>query len=152
MTRHGSMQATATEDSLEGSATVSGRILGFSADKVGSSEDVSLTDIAGNYSTSRAEGSYTRSFAIDADGIISGSDSNGCLYSGAVDPISGMRALFNITVKADVCFDDFEYEGLLAYGVFPFEFQNSINERKGIVIAAEESSKAFAFRQLSPQD
>tara|TARA_Y100001956_G_C4081281_1_gene168549 strand:- start:125 stop:979 length:855 start_codon:yes stop_codon:yes gene_type:complete len=152
MTRRGSMQATATEDSLEGSATVSGRILGFSADKVDSSEDVSLTDIAGNYSTSRAEGSYTRSFAIDADGIISGSDSNGCSYSGAVEPISGMSALFNITVKADVCFDDFEYEGLLAYGAFPFEFQNSINERKGIVIAAEDSSNAFAFRQFSPQD
>jgi hypothetical protein len=63
-----------------------------------------------------------------------------------------MSALFNITVKADVCFDDIEYEGLLAYGAFPFEFQNSINERKGIVIAAEDSSKAFAFRQFSPQD
>lgn len=152
MTRQGAMQVTAVEDSLEGSSTVSDGALGFSTTKVGSSNDVSLIDIAGNYSSSWSEGSYTRSFAIDADGIISGSDTNGCVFSGTVEPISGVTAIFSITVKADVCFEDFVYEGLLAYGVFPFEFQNSINDRKGIVIAAEEPSRAYAFYQFSPQE
>lgn len=152
MTRQGAMQVTAVEDSLEGSSTVSDGGLGFSTTKVGSSNDVSLIDIAGNYSSSWTEGSYTRSFAIDADGIISGSDTNGCVFSGTVEPISGVTAIFSITVKADVCFEDFVYEGLLAYGVFPFEFQNSINDRKGIVIAAEEPSRAYAFYQFSPQE
>lgn len=152
MTRHGSMQATAIGDSLDGSATVSGSILDFSATKVSSTDDVSLTDIAGNYTSSWANDSHTRSFAIDIDGIISGSDTNGCLYSGAVEPINGASALFNVTVKANVCFEDFEYEGLLAFGVFPFEYQNAINERKGIVIATEAFSRAYAFRQFSPQN
>ncbi|WP_394222089.1 hypothetical protein [Alteromonas gracilis] len=152
MTRYGSMQATAVGSSLDGSATVSGRTLEYSVAKVESKADVSLSDIAGNYSASRADGAYTRSFAIDVDGIISGSDTNGCLYSGAVESINGVDAIFNITVKAEVCYNDFEYKGLLAYGVFPFEYQNSINEREGIVIAAEEPSKAYSFNQFSPQD
>ena len=152
MTRHGTMQITANGDTLEGSAIVSGLTLDFSANKVGATEDVSLTDIAGNYSSSWSDGAYTRSFAIDNEGEISGSDTNGCVYSGSVEPVSGVSSLFNITIKAETCFEDFEYEGLLAYGVFPFEYQNSTIERNGIVIAAEASSRAYAFRQFSPQD
>ncbi|WP_334057720.1 hypothetical protein [Alteromonas sp. S005] len=152
MTRHGTMQLTANGGSLEGSATVSGLTLNFSANKVGVTEDASLIDIAGNYSSSWSDSAYTRSFAIDNEGMISGSDTNGCVYSGSVEPISGISSLFDITIKAEVCFEDFEYEGLLAYGVFPFEYQNSIVERNGIVLAAEASSRAYAFRQFSPQD
>jgi len=135
MTRHGSMQVTAIGDSLDGSATVSGRILGFSAKKVNSTDDVSLSDISGNYSASWAGSVYTRSFAIDGDGRISGSDTNGCLYSGSVEPVNGVSALFSITVKAEICETNFEYKGLLAYGAFPFDYQSSINERKGILVA-----------------
>ena len=152
MTRQGTMLASALQNSIDGSATLSGTVINFSAVRVSSTEDVSLTDIAGNYSSSWNEGLYTRSFAIDIDGIISGSDTNGCLYSGVVEPFNAVDALFDITIKADVCFDDFEYKGLLAYGVFPFEYQNSINHRKGVVIVSEESSGAYAFRQFSPQN
>lgn len=152
MTKHGTMQLTANGDSLEGSATVSGLTLDFSANKVSATEDVSLIDIAGNYASSWSGGAYTRSFAIDNEGMISGSDTNGCVYSGSVEQISGINSLFDITIKAETCFEDFEYKGLLAYGVFPFEYQNSIIERNGIVIATEASSRAYAFRQFSPQD
>ncbi len=152
MTRYGSMQASAVGDSLDGSASVSGRILGFSATKMSSQNSVTLTDIAGNYSKTWENVSYTRSFSIDSDGVISGSDTEGCVYSGAVEPISGMNTLFNVTINAEVCANSFEYDGLLTYGVFPFSYEGSTNERKGIVIVTEHSSRAYAFRLFSPQN
>jgi len=81
MTRHGSMHASATSDMLEGTATVSGSVIKFSATRVVSQDTNTLADIAGNYFQSSSDTPYTRSLAIDIDGITSGSDTAGCVYS-----------------------------------------------------------------------
>jgi len=152
MTRYGSMQASATSDILEGTATVSGSVIEFSATTVTSQDIITLTDVAGNYSDSSSDNTFTRSFAIDNEGVISGSDTAGCIYSGNVEPIADVNTLFNITVEVDTCFEDFTYEGLLAYGTFPFDYEGAINDRKGIVIVAEHASRAYAIRLFSPQN
>jgi hypothetical protein len=152
MTRYGSMQASATSDMLEGTATVSGSVIEFSATTVTSQDIITLTDVAGNYSDSSSDNTFTRSFAIDNEGVISGSDTAGCIYSGNVEPIADVNTLLNITVEVDTCFEDFTYEGLLAYGTFPFDYEGAINDRKGIVIVAEHASRAYAIRLFSPQN
>ncbi|MAI36326.1 hypothetical protein [Alteromonas sp.] len=81
MTRHGSMHASATSDMLEGTATVSGSVIKFSATRVVSQDTNTLADIAGNYFQSSSDTPYTRSLAIDIDGITNGSDTAGCVYS-----------------------------------------------------------------------
>lgn len=81
MTRHGSMHASATSDMLEGTATASGSVIKFSATRVVSQDTNTLADIAGNYFQSSSDTPYTRSLAIDIDGITSGSDTAGCVYS-----------------------------------------------------------------------
>jgi hypothetical protein len=61
--------------------TVSGSVIKFSATRVVSQDTNTLADIAGNYFQSSSDTPYTRSLAIDIDGITSGSDTAGCVYS-----------------------------------------------------------------------
>ena len=156
MTREGSMEVSIDGDKLVGSATVSGMPIFIDATYLPAENNVSLADIRGNYVTSRSSAVdnsvYTRSIAIDSDGIISGSDTNGCLFSGFAETISEASTLFNVTIKAESCFEDFEYKGLLAYGVFPFDIENVTNNREGIVIASEMTKRAYVIRQFSLQN
>lgn len=81
MTRYGSTQASSTSVLLEGTATVSGSVIEFSATRIVSQDTTTLAYIAGNYSQSVSDYSYTRSIAIDINSLISGSDTSGCIYS-----------------------------------------------------------------------
>lgn len=150
MTRNGPLQASAQGDTLEGVGF--NDTIEFSASRIASQYEVTLEDIAGNYSQSFSGSSYMLSFAIDSDGLLSGSNTIGCVYSGYVEPIANVNGLFDITIQVDSCFENFEYNGLLAYGVFPFEYEGGVNDRSGIVIATEHSSRAYEFKLFSPQN
>jgi len=154
MTRYGSVQASADDGKLDGVAHLSGSVIEFSATKLVAQDTISLRDIAGNYSRTSTDefSTYTLSVAIDDDGMISGSNSVGCLYSGNVEPVAGINALFNVSIKVESCYEDLDYHGLLAFGVFPFNYDGAINEREGIVIVSEDESRAYPMRLFSPQN
>lgn len=67
---------------INGSTTDGGKVIGTFSFGVSdqSNEGASLDTVKGNYSTIDAE----TSIAIDIDGILSGSDTDGCQYSGNV--------------------------------------------------------------------
>lgn len=150
MTRNGAMHAMVFDASLDGAAI--DNAIEFTAQKIVLQNTITLTDVTGNYSIASPDNDYVRTFAIDSDGFITGSDTVGCVYSGSVEPIDGVNALFNVSINVESCFENFEYQGLLAYGTFPFNYDGGVNERPGIVVVTEDQARAYAIRQFSVQN
>jgi hypothetical protein len=63
---------------------------------------VPTADVAGVYSVSEDSG-YTFTIAIDALGVLTGSDTNGCVLLGAVAPSSPARLYFEADIDVSSC-------------------------------------------------
>jgi len=77
-----------------------------------SNEGASLDTVKGNYSTIDAE----TSIAIDIDGLLSGSDTNGCQYNGNVTVPDSSVNVYKLILEVSSCgIFNSTYTGLAAY-------------------------------------
>lgn len=110
----GTIAGTYSSTSISGSTTVGGsEISTFSFDVSEHSDDgASLDTVKGNYSTIDAE----TSMAIDADGLLSGSDTDGCQYSGNVTVPDSSVNIYKLVLEVSSCgaFNS-TYSGLATY-------------------------------------
>jgi len=99
---------------INGSTTVGGNVIGTFSFEVSdqSNEGASLDTVKGNYSTIDAE----TSIAIDIDGLLSGSDTNGCQYNGNVTVPDSSVNVYKLILEVSSCgIFNSTYTGLAAY-------------------------------------
>lgn len=77
-----------------------------------SAEGASLSTITGNYS----DVNQSASIAIDADGVLSGSDTDGCVYTGNVTVPEASVNVYSLSINVSSC-GEFggDYTGLATY-------------------------------------
>lgn len=109
-----SISGAYTSTSITGTATVdSEETSTFSLSLSGESGDgADLSTITGNYAT--LDG--LTSIAIDVDGLISGSDDDGCVYGGSLAVLDSDINVYDIVLEVSNCgqFND-TYDGLATY-------------------------------------
>lgn len=77
-----------------------------------SKEGASLSTVSGNYS----DVNQSVSIAIDADGVLSGSDIEGCIYTGAVKVPESSVNVYSLAMDISSCAEfDGSYTGLATY-------------------------------------
>lgn len=77
-----------------------------------SSDGASLSTVTGNYVTEDQE----TSVAIDSDGLISGSDTDGCQYEGVISVPDSSVNIYSLTLDVSSCGNgDGAYTGLATY-------------------------------------
>lgn len=77
-----------------------------------SANGASLSTIKGNYATDDAQ----TSIAVDADGLITGSDTDGCQYSGALTVPDSSVNVYDMVLRVSSCGQfEGEYNGLATY-------------------------------------
>lgn len=101
----GTASGTVTEkSSLSGNASYSGSVTSkftFSYDSI-YERNSSLSLVAGTYSDTDGSG-YTETYSIDSLGNISGSDSNGCQFSGRIQILDSNYNVYRITLTVTNC-------------------------------------------------
>jgi len=97
-----------------------------------SSDGASLSTITGNYAT--LDG--LASIAIDVDGLISGSDDDGCVYGGSLTVPDSTVNVYDISLEVSNCgqFND-TYNGLATYAT-PFDDSN----QKGLIFQVDNGA------------
>ncbi len=110
----GTIEGSYSSTSISGSTTVGGNVIGSFSFGISdqSNDGASLDTVKGNYSTIDAE----TSIAIDVDGILSGSDTDGCQYSGNVTVPDSSVNVYKLVLEVSSCgIFDSTYTGLAAY-------------------------------------
>jgi hypothetical protein len=75
----------------------------------------SLSSIAGIYSRSNEQETYTETYTIDATGLVTGSDTEGCITNGVLTLIDSRYTVYEIQLTISVCAADQNISGLAAY-------------------------------------
>jgi hypothetical protein len=75
----------------------------------------SLSSIAGIYSRSNEQETYTETYTIDATGLVTGSDTEGCITNGVLTLIDSRYTVYEIQLTISVCSADQNISGLAAY-------------------------------------
>jgi len=100
------------------------------------SRNSSLTDISGTFS--ETEGAYTETYTIGMDGTITGSDTDGCIFGGAITLPDTDYNMYNVRLTASNCGDaNGTYNGLAA-------LIDNTEDNVTLAIAAEGSVYMFA--------
>tara|TARA_R110002072_G_C7958528_1_gene533739 strand:- start:1117 stop:1839 length:723 start_codon:yes stop_codon:yes gene_type:complete len=112
----GSISGTfAARTSLTGSATfnsVQTSTFSFNYESI-HERDSSFATISGTYSLT--DGGYTETYTVDADGLITGSDTDGCVFNGQISLPDTNYNIYGVNITASNCGDaNGVYSGLAA--------------------------------------
>ena len=133
----GSMSGTYSKSRFKGEAFFGGTKASdydFSKDSQ-SSNTASFATIKGNY----VSVDYTASVAIDADGIISGSNTDGCQYNGQISIPDSTVNIYKVAFTASSCGSyNGEYSGLATYA-----YLHANSSRKALVYQADNGRLSF---------
>jgi hypothetical protein len=102
----------------------------------------SLADVEGTYTASFTSG-FSETYTFDADGTFTGSDTNGCIYSGSLAIINASYAVLELNGQVSACTGEETpsfFNGLLA-------FERANTDTNDLIIAAG-AGEAGAFLAL----
>ncbi len=119
--QEGSISGSKTGNRIEGSTFFGDNQGSFSFDGQAIDAPGDVASLSGSY----VDGTSTAEFSVDTDGVFSGADSFGCLYSGSIALTSADIAIYSVSVTVENCGEySAEYIGLVTYApVGTFENQ-----------------------------